>query len=662
MSVAGEREDAMRAALAAEPDWQVLLRHFDFNEGFAFVLILVESAENGALCREALQDYLREQGRGLLRTIATNTTEDVQSLPYLLHKPKGLEGLPAIWIESVVPEGSVSPEEFEEWRKAWRVCFAGLNRIRNTIQRTIPCALVFVAAPWMQELIRRVAPDFWSIRSTVARISPRLAGRESADLAERAFRRPESDPALAPDPEFAEREADELRGKPGQELALARILQRAGEGFQARAEPAQAVRVLEEAHRLQVGASASRADLARTKAFLGRAFQMEAQWPQAEAYFLEALELDRSALGEDHPATAADLGDLASLLQATNRLKEAEPFLRRALAIDEKSYGPDHPAVATDLNNLALLLQETNRLAEAEPFFRRALAIDEKSYGPDHPGVAACLNNLARLLQATNRLAEAEPFFRRALAINEKSYGPVHPLLAVALNNLAGLLGATNRSVEAEPLYRRALAIDEKSYVPDHPAVAIRLNNLAGLLQATNRLAEAEPLYRRALAINENSFGPDHPFVATCLVNLASLLEDTSRLEEAEPLYRRALAIDESGYGQGHPEVAKDMNNLAGLLQATNRLAEAEPLYHRALAIDEKTYGPDHPSVATRLNNLASLLRDTNRLEEAEPLYRRALTILEASTATTGYQHPNLEAIRENHRQCLDELGRKTTQ
>ena len=62
--------------------------------------------------------------------------------------------------------------------------------------------------------------------------------------------------------------------------------------------------------------------------------------------------------------------------------------MRRALAIDEASYGPDHPDVAIDLNNLASLLQATNRLGEAEPLMRRALAIDEASYGPDHPNVA----------------------------------------------------------------------------------------------------------------------------------------------------------------------------------------------------------------------------------------------------------------------------------
>ena len=125
---------------------------------------------------------------------------------------------------------------------------------------------------------------------------------------------------------------------------------------------------------------------------------------------------------------AREIADnLATLLQATDRLGEAEPLMRRALAIREKSLGADHPDVASSLNNLAQLLQDTNRLAEAEPLMRRALDIDEKSYGPDHPEVATRLNNLAVVYKNQNRYAEAEPLYERALALGEKSLGADHP-------------------------------------------------------------------------------------------------------------------------------------------------------------------------------------------------------------------------------------------
>jgi tetratricopeptide (TPR) repeat protein len=136
--------------------------------------------------------------------------------------------------------------------------------------------------------------------------------------------------------------------------------------------------------------------------------------------------------------------NLASLLQATNRLAEAERLMQRALAIDEANYGNEHPDVARDLNNLAGLLQATNRLLEAEPLMRRALAIDEASYGNDNPKVARDLNNLAGLLQATNRLAEAEPLMRRMaeILIAFSQQGFQHPNLETGLGSYFSLLKA----------------------------------------------------------------------------------------------------------------------------------------------------------------------------------------------------------------------------
>ena len=74
--------------------------------------------------------------------------------------------------------------------------------------------------------------------------------------------------------------------------------------------------------------------------------------------------------------------------------------MRRALAIDEASYGNDHPAVARDLNNLANLLRDTNRLAEAEPLSGRAARIFLASLGMDHPKTQKAKGNYLKILLA----------------------------------------------------------------------------------------------------------------------------------------------------------------------------------------------------------------------------------------------------------------------
>jgi Tetratricopeptide repeat len=102
------------------------------------------------------------------------------------------------------------------------------------------------------------------------------------------------------------------------------------------------------------------------------------------------------------------------------RFAEAEALLRRALAIDERSFGADHPEVATDLNNLASLLQATNRLGEAEPLMRRAVAIPfgfTRRTGHQHPNLQVGLANLRGLLEALGR---PEADIQAALATPEE--------------------------------------------------------------------------------------------------------------------------------------------------------------------------------------------------------------------------------------------------
>ncbi|NJO76900.1 MAG: tetratricopeptide repeat protein, partial [Leptolyngbyaceae cyanobacterium RM1_406_9] len=55
------------------------------------------------------------------------------------------------------------------------------------------------------------------------------------------------------------------------------------------------------------------------------------------------------------------------------------------LAISEEQLGENHPAVATRLNNLANLYSSQGRYAQAEPLYLRALAILLNVLGIDHP-------------------------------------------------------------------------------------------------------------------------------------------------------------------------------------------------------------------------------------------------------------------------------------
>ena len=88
------------------------------------------------------------------------------------------------------------------------------------------------------------------------------------------------------------------------------------------------------------------------------------------------------------------------MLQATGQYAEAEPLYRQALAINQKALGEEHPAYATDLSNLAFVLQATGQYAEAEPLYHQALEIVRASLGDDHPNTRRLAGNYVRLLRA----------------------------------------------------------------------------------------------------------------------------------------------------------------------------------------------------------------------------------------------------------------------
>ena len=85
----------------------------------------------------------------------------------------------------------------------------------------------------------------------------------------------------------------------------------------------------------------------------------------------------------------------------------------------ENSYGPDHPTVARDLTNLASLLNATNRLSEAEPLYRRAVGILDqltRATGHRHPHLeTAVLNYAAALTKLGRSKAEVEAVLRSVL-------------------------------------------------------------------------------------------------------------------------------------------------------------------------------------------------------------------------------------------------------
>jgi CHAT domain-containing protein len=99
------------------------------------------------------------------------------------------------------------------------------------------------------------------------------------------------------------------------------------------------------------------------------------EYAKVEPLLQEALRIRQKVLGEEHPATANSLGNLAGLYQAMGEYAKAEPLCREALRIWQKVLGQEHPNTEVSLENLALLEIDLGRIDEATALARQRSAV-----------------------------------------------------------------------------------------------------------------------------------------------------------------------------------------------------------------------------------------------------------------------------------------------
>ncbi len=377
-------------------------------------------------------------------------------------------------------------------RSEQEIFFGYLQWTREGL-REFPYPIVLWVTNQLLKELSKKAPDFWSWRKGVFRfISRKKSAVQSQEITEIQPVLEElgifeiDDESLLPleDLQAFIQQTEQQRGAQDPLLAslyfrmgliYARRLER-GESQVYRAERASAIEYFNKATELQKELGLEE-DFATSLNWLAFLHQLQGHYSEAESLYLQALELRKRLLGEEHSDVAQSLHNLASLYFVQGRYSEAEPLCMLALELRKQLLGEEHPDVATSLNNLARLYSSQGRYSEAEPLYLQALELRKRLLGEEHPDVATSLNNLAYLYRAQGRYSEAESLYLQALELRKRLLGEEHHKLATSFKNLAYLYRAQGRYSEAEPLYVQALSIAERCLGQNHPnTVAIREN------------------------------------------------------------------------------------------------------------------------------------------------------------------------------------------
>src|SRR5262245_49303194 len=159
----------------------------------------------------------------------------------------------------------------------------------------------------------------------------------------------------------------------------------------------------------------------------GRELLAAGHYEAALPFLQRDLAAIEAANGQDSPALAAPLSDLAEANRLAGRLDKAEQLYRQALTLDGQAKHQDPVGRATTMNNLALVYREQGRLDQAEKMLSQSLRLLEDSLGPNDARVAMGLHNLASVYRAQGRIGDARPLQERAVALADKSLGPRNP-------------------------------------------------------------------------------------------------------------------------------------------------------------------------------------------------------------------------------------------
>jgi CHAT domain-containing protein/tetratricopeptide (TPR) repeat protein len=352
------------------------------------------------------------------------------------------------------------------------------------------------------------------------------------------------------------------------------------------------------------------------------------RFDEAEAFYLDAINMNRRLYKGDHPDLALSIDKIAELYYSTGRYTEAEPFQLESLEMRRRLLKGDQPDISVSLNNLAYLYYVMGNYAKAEPIFREALEMKRRLYKGDNDDLAISLDNLGKFYFVIGRYSEAETLSKEALEMRRRLFKGDDRSLAISINNMAVFYAeALGSYAKAEPFYQEAYEMYSRIYNGDHPELVVSANNLAGFFKNRGRYAEAELLYKESLEMSRRLFKSDHPGLASCIDKMALFLSSRGRYSEAEPLFLESLEMYRRIFKGDHTSLANIINNCADFYDCLGRSAEAESLYKEALEMNRRMFKGDHNDLATSINGMAAFYSNRGRDKEVEALLIEALNM-----------------------------------
>ncbi len=311
---------------------------------------------------------------------------------------------------------------------------------------------------------------------------------------------------------------------------------------------------------------------------LARTYDSLSMWNEAEAQYLDAIDVDRAHRGPLAASTVEATMKLGGLYNRLGRYREAaeltEPLWRRL----RRDVGV---ADARTLDAQLLwghCMDWLGRSEESIEMLREVAELADRHF-PEQPQMRFTpWTDIGVVYRNANRPEDAENHLRQILQKAHERLEPLHPLAVRVHMILAMVVEDQGRSTESEALLRD-LVERLRAAGPEHELIlGGRLNTLGVTLENQGRLDEALAMYHEALEILGRLVGPGSIQALFPRQNILDVLDRQGRYEEALELSEAWAQDVETLTGPWSTWTVRDRVRRAAMNLRLGRLQEGEAL------------------------------------------------------------------------------------
>jgi len=262
-------------------------------------------------------------------------------------------------------------------------------------------------------------------------------------------------------------------------------------------------------------------------------------YEKASPLIKRAIAIDKQVNGKQSTDLSESYHIYASSLRRQRKFTRALKFQKKSFSILEKKKDGPSPGKAANLGNLGTIYNHLDSVRQSLNYYKRALSMDKKLYGADHWKVATITANISKILLKKGSIDSAKKYSDTTLAVAYQALPHTHPWISNYLENRARIYSQMHQFHKADSLFQEAFDIAEKHYKPSHTVPMDILLHWAENKNQANHFKQSARLYAKAFRRQKNAYGMDDSYSKNLLrhlINTERKLGNTAKVDSLETL------------------------------------------------------------------------------------------------------------------------------